>query len=363
MKICQVAFVIVILLFAPLTYAGIRPSFSLEHCAWQATHIVIATEGNKIDGKVTVLESWKGDLRAGEVISVPELASFKSQSSREVKSGIFDIKRDEPPKYVTGSRMILFLKKKDRPAEASNDPSRGLQIEYQWEPAANWGGMNVSVLWIEGEQSFAFIQVMNPGDSLLTHYGDSENRVRDRAFEVMHLHETVNEAVAIKDESKRAEALEAFTRSDLNYARDLAFAELEKCGQGAMPVLRKMLNDQSLLRLHSEVIKCLTVVGGDKVADELTTIVRDELGFWRATAPSLSTEWWNGGDDTEREMLRNRYSKVLEALYSLRKLRTVGCKDVVIEFRDFWRSLPQLEDKRGLTQMSEACDKILLELP
>ena len=361
MKI-RVASLIVVLLIVPRTYAGIRPSFNLDYCAWNATHIVVATEGNEIDGILTVLESWKGDLRPGEVISIPGLDSFKSPSSRELKKGFFGDKSHDPPKYVSGSRIILFLKKKEQSAAIAPPASRDVPVERQWEPASG-EGITWSVVWLEDEQPFAFIQIMNPGPSLLTSYGGSEQKIRERAFAVMRIRQELSEAVAIKDQPRRAEALESFTLSDLYYARDLAFAELQKCGPGALPVLRKMLKDPTLLNLHGEVIKALTAVGGKKVADELTAIVKDELEFWRATGPRLSNEWWNGGDDTEREMLRNRYSKVLEALYSLRKLRTVGCKEIVIEFRDFWRSLPQLENKSGLAQMSEACDKILRELP
>jgi hypothetical protein len=42
-----------------------------------ATHIVIATEDEEIEGKLTVLESSRGDLRPGGIIFIPELASFK----------------------------------------------------------------------------------------------------------------------------------------------------------------------------------------------------------------------------------------------------------------------------------------------
>lgn len=47
----------------------------------------------------------------------------------------------------------------------------------------------------------------------------------------------------------------------------------------------------------------------------------------------------------------------------LKKLKAVSCKALVIELRDFWRSLPQLEDKSGLDQMSKECDSILQVLP
>ena len=363
MRAFVVVFLVAALLsFTPITYAGIRPSFGLDHCTWHATHVVVATEGDKIDGRLIVLESWRGDLRPGEVISIPELASFKSQSSREIKTGPFAIKSDEPKRYVTSSRMILFLKKKAEAPETSTNLEDKSRASDQWEPASR-EGINVSVLWIEGDHAFAFIQVMNPGDSILTYYRDSEKEIRDRAFEVMHLQETENAAVAIEDESRRAEALVAFALSDLYYARDLAFAELQKCGKAALPVLRRMLRDQTILKAHSEVIKSLAVAGGDEVADELTTVVREELTFWKETGPRLRHGWWNDINELETEVLRNRYSKVLEALYSLRKLKVASCKEVVIEFRDFWRSLPQLEDKSGLNQMSEECDKILLALP
>jgi hypothetical protein len=351
-----------LLTFTLPTYAGIRPSFGLNYCTWNATHIVVATEGDQIDGRLTVLESWRGDLGPGAVISIPELASFKSQSSREIKTGPFAIKSDDPKRYVTGSRMILFLKKKAESSEFPTDRENQSQNLEQWEPASRQG-INVSVLWIEGDKPFAFIQVMNPGDSILTEYANSEKEIRDRAFEVMHLQETENAAVAIEDRSRRAEALVPFALSDLYYARDLAFAELQKCGKAALPVLRRMLGDETVLKVHSEVIKSLAAALGDEVTEELIAIVREELGFWHETGPRLRHGWWNDINKPETEVLRNRYSKVLEALYSLRKLNAVSCKEVVTEFRDFWRSLPQLEDKSGLNQMSEECDKILRALP
>jgi hypothetical protein len=323
---------------------------------------VIATEGEEIDGKLTVLESWRGDLRPGVAISIPELASFKSKSSREIKTDTFGLKSDEPKRYVTGSRMILFLKKKDQSSETSTNSPNNSQTSDHWDPAAR-EGINVSVLWIEVDQCFAFIQVMNPGDSILTHYEFSEKEIRDRAFEVMHLQETENAAVSIENESMRAEALAPFALSQLYYARDLAFAELQKCGKAALPVLRRMLGDQTFLKVHSEVIKSLAAAGGDEVADELIAIVTEELGFWIETGPRLRHGWWNDINKPETEVLRNRYSKVLEALYSLRKLKVASCKEVVTEFRDFWRSLPQLDDKSGLNQMSDECDKILRALP
>jgi hypothetical protein len=124
---------------APSARAGIRPSFSLESCAWFATHVVVATEGEKIDGVLTVLESWKGDLTPGDAVSLPDLAAFNPEASRVVKRPFSN--RDAEPRHVTGDRMILFLKEKPL---ANGDGGRA------WEPAAR-GGVDVSVLWVEGD--------------------------------------------------------------------------------------------------------------------------------------------------------------------------------------------------------------------
>jgi hypothetical protein len=42
---------------------------NVKYCAKAASHVVV-TEGVAIDGEVKVLESWKGDLKAGAILSV-----------------------------------------------------------------------------------------------------------------------------------------------------------------------------------------------------------------------------------------------------------------------------------------------------
>jgi len=120
-----------------------------------------------------------------------------------------------------------------------------------------------------------------------------------------------------------------------------------------------MLYDESMLNVQGEVIKSLAEVGGEVVGDELTQVVKEEMEFWKTKGAQLKQGWWNEVNKPETGVLRNRYGRVLEALYSLRKLKFAGCREVVTEFRDFWRSLPQLEDKSGLNQMSEECDNVL----
>ena len=62
------------------------PSFNLADVAWNATHVLLVTEGDTIDGKVQVLEVWKGAMERQQWITVPELAAFAPPESREIYS-------------------------------------------------------------------------------------------------------------------------------------------------------------------------------------------------------------------------------------------------------------------------------------
>ena len=70
-------------------FAIIQPSFYLDDCAWHATHIVVVTKGKKIDENVEVVESWKGDLKKGDPIAVPELAVFALEKERVISPLMF----------------------------------------------------------------------------------------------------------------------------------------------------------------------------------------------------------------------------------------------------------------------------------
>ena len=71
-----VGFVILSAIGAIPVDAGIRPSFSLDGCSWNATHIVLVQTIPK-DGAFSVVESWKGDLKPGDSLEVPELKPNK----------------------------------------------------------------------------------------------------------------------------------------------------------------------------------------------------------------------------------------------------------------------------------------------
>ena len=343
---------LLLLLVCRQTVAAIEPSFNLQSCAWNGGVIVVATEGAKIDGQLIVLEVWKGGLKPGDVLSVPELAAFAPLPKRVVYSGYSAGRKSAAPAYVTGSRMVLFLTKPSHPGGS-------------WQPADSpRGGMKASVVWIEGSVSYAFEQMINPGPTLLTAFPTiTEGNMKKMVLSIDGQQDRLRAAVQNPDPVLRSQALEPFVHSDLYYARRDALDALSRCGRSALLVLRAMLRDETLADQHGEIIEVIGTVGGRSVGPELTALIGSELSFWRKTAPRLRQGWWNGTGLPWAKVqgLRDRYSTLYSALIALARIKYQGDAKVVAELRDFWKSQPQLEDKSGLYQMTKTCDSILRE--
>ena len=352
--------VVLMLLTFVRANAAIRPSFMLEHCAWHATEIVVASEGQAIDGTLNVLAVWDGELAVGDSVSIPELSRFSSEESRTVRPYFDDIRDKTPPLVLSSQRMVLFLKR------GENQLAHGKAVtDTEWKPASLYGGMNVSVAWLAEDKVYAFTQVMNPGPSILGYQRYSEEELQRRITDIVKTRNELRAINGLTDISLKATEAVKYTDSPIYYAREEAFRVLGDAGADALPHLRGILRDSEKLRLHDEAINALGSAGGESVVPELTAIVEEELAFWKKTAPELKQGWWNGKglEWNQVDPLRDRYSVVLEVFYTLRKIRSPASRTSVQNFRDFWRSLPQLEDKSGLNQMSEACDKVLKALP
>lgn len=342
-----------------LSYAGIRPSFYLDYSLWKATHIVLATEGNVIDGHLKVIESWKGDLKPDSEIVLPELAAFSTEKSRRVH----DLwKRKDLPKpfvrLVTGSKMILFLVKPAKNRQKSlSDPNN-----CTWLPAGynGYGGFKVSVVWIENGEAYAFVQVVNPGPSVLTHLSTGiEMKSRLAAFNVIQTDH--DNAVRDGDPMRAIQSFRAFHRNKFHYAARANIESVGRMGIKALPILRQSLEDKTLQSWHSEIISSMVTAGGAKVAKDLTTIIEKQLEFWSHRAPDLKEGWWNDDPATERRILRGKYGILLTALGELRPLRYPPCRDIVVKTRDLWRSNAILSFN-GRSQVLQACDAVLKEL-
>jgi Surface antigen variable number repeat len=358
MKITLTSIFFLLVVFSTAS-AAIQPSFSPQGCSWRATDIVVVTEGSEIDGKFKVLETWKGDLKPGQTISVPELAKFKGQETRVLPSTWRDYEGDGKPEYVTGERMILFLRDAEKvPDDPDDDASAS-----RWKGTNPMGSdMKYSTVWIENGKVYCFTQLMNPGDPVLAGYVP-ESELKTDVDCVVSTQTALNTALAITDVTARAESLEPFAKDSIFWARDQAFAGLTDCGEAAFPVLRRMLDNESLREFHGDVVETFAQAGGKAVGPELTAWFEREVEFWKRTAPALQPGWWNGagfgGSNSKGieavEPLRTRYSVLLRGIYALGVLRYRPAERVLIELDNLTRTAPQMD----FDQLTHACDEVL----
>ena len=356
--------VLLLLVLPPSASAGIRPSFFPEECSWRATDIVVVTEGKKIDGIFVVLETWKGDLQPGETITIPEMAEFKAKDARLIDKWNWLQKEKEPPEYVTGERMILFLRDAKKVPEDLDRDKQGNKTSSRWISANSMGSeMKYSTVWVDKGKLNWFVQQINPGPSLLSRIKITEAELKSEVFSVLSIQNSLNAALAIADPALRAEGLAPFAHHTIYRAREQAFAALAECGEAALPVLRRMLHNDSIRKLHAKVIETFAKASRKTAGPELTRWVETEFEFWKQTAPALEVGWWNGAglgpiraDGLDKvQPLRDRWMALYQAVQALGEIRYTNAEPVLTEMRDFWRSLPQLYGD----QISEACDKIL----
>ena len=122
-----------------------------------------------------------------------------------------------------------------------------------------------------------------------------------------------------------------------------------------------MLDDPVFADEASELVNALVKAGGEAVGAELHSRLRQELAFWKSTGPCLSQGWWNA-DARPHAPLRERYSETYELILGLEQTHYSASLNTAEQLRDFWRSLPQLNDPSGLNHMAEECDKLISRL-
>src|SRR5262245_561812 len=237
----------------------IEPSFATETAAWNATHIVLANEGEEIDGRLKVRESWKGDLQPGDEIEVPDLKKFQPDEARKIDRR-FTFTTEKPEtlaKTVTCQRMVLFLV---RGEAADGNPSPA------WRPAMTVGDrplpMAVSVAWLEGEEALAIQQVMNPGPAVLMPLPENTQDFRTFVVQVVANQLQMRMIAMKRDLAERAAAFRRHVESKSYFVRNAAFEGLSTCRNAAVPVLEGILKDEALVRLHGFAVAALSKTEG-----------------------------------------------------------------------------------------------------
>lgn len=327
--------------------AYLIPSFDADGCAWKASHVVVASEGDEIDGALTVLESWRGDLKPGDALNIPELAEFESEKTREIHDRSGFEKEGAVLRHVTGARLVLFLVKKTKTLE-------GGKTEIAWRPATPTnGGMQVSVVWIESGDAHALVQVMNPGPRLIVRVS-SEAELKARVFHAGQVRDALAHAAAAPDLAERARALEPFTSHELGWASWSAFEKLTGCGEKALPVFRRLL-DAREGKPRELVIRALAGMG-QVAGPELAALLGRELDFWKTRSPTLPQGWWDRSKTPDSELLSAHFADLRSALAALETVRFPACEPTVLEVRELARSTAALG---ASDQLTGDCDRVL----
>ena len=125
------------------------PEFSLDYANEHATHIVV------VDASGNVLESWRGDLKAGDTVPFP--ADAKPRAVVEIKDVLVS-----KVKEVTSRRRVLFLirdkAKNNADAAVTFTPAGYLEAKQHF-----------ATVWVEADECFAIYQWMNPGPGAHLH--------------------------------------------------------------------------------------------------------------------------------------------------------------------------------------------------
>jgi hypothetical protein len=346
--------------------AGIRPSFSLEAASWKATDIVLVTEGDKIDGNFTVLDSWKGNLLPGDSVSIPGMAVYAPESSRKV----FDWSLSAKTPLVPESRMILFLKRAKPGTQWLPADGGGLLFTMPVEDARpsdepNSSPWSFSTIWLNNGNVYEWVQVQNPGPSRFVQVGNGEASLEDRIVKICKTRDQLDAALKVSNGKARVSALAALVPSDLYLASSSAVDELARCGPDAAPELSKLFHDPAYDNRSDQIVPALGAAGGSAEGSVFTKYIEDDLVYWKQEGPLLPIGWWqiNGyKNESLTYTLRHRFGKLDSTIRELGKLKYKPSRSAISDLRDFWRSMPQLNDKSGLNGLITDCDSALMAL-
>jgi hypothetical protein len=368
-------FVILLAIGAIPVDAGIRPSFSVDRCSWNATHIVVVQTTPK-DGVFSVVESRKGDLKPGDSLEVPELKPNKDavpiSSDRKPQGfGSQDTQgiSEQIPRQPVGSRMILFLKKKEEGGVASL--SAGNTTGPLWEPASGWGGMKVSALWIDGERSYCFVQWMNPGPSALSECLSFQAMSSDvavftaRIQRVLQVQKHLAETLATKDNPEvKADGLGRIALGDVWDAQREALDALGKSGTVALPEILQIMDEPPVPYDGEVTIRAFVEAAGKDSGRQLHARLQQDLIYWKAVGPTLTPNWL----DQLIEPGSPLFVKFNETKLLIRELdreHYLLAAKTAAELHDFWVLQPLLYDpkwgERDLSSGGSALEMIRAE--
>lgn len=302
--------------------------FSVDHSAWQASDIVVASEGPIIDGRLTVQHSWYGDLRPGQVLHLPDLADHSGRSIGDLP----DYRNPSGIEALTGQRIVLYLQRTEAGATTP------------WRPASgdDW---RLSAAWIEGDDAFAYRHLQGQNYEVY-HTRMNAFMLERRSRQLSDQHDRLAAAQDWPDPHQQAATLLALLPIDHRAGEDDLFAALTAIGPAAESHVLAALAEDTLRDYRPRLLASLATVGSNRSDRRLTGMLLDEYRYWRQSIVDLPVDWpTNRAIPYEyRQELRHRISVLTGILQVLYEHDHRAALDQVLVLRDFWIALPHLNN-------------------
>lgn len=332
-------------------YAGFPRRFDLDRYSWNATHIVLVQTTTN-DGVLSIVESWKGDLKPGDSIDVPELKPNENAMpiSRYAKPEGVDESRwsEQIPRQPIGSRMILFLKKQ---------PGSDAGSLVKWTPTSLYG-MKDSVIWIDGGRAFCFQDWTTPGLAVLSPCMRWPARSTDVAVFASRIHEVLQaqrdfaDTLALKDVGWRAERLGSIALGDVYDAQKEAIDALGKAGTVALPEILQVMDKPPVPYDGAALIRVFVEAAGNDSGRQLHARLQQDVIYWRTVGPTLTGDWLDQLVVVGSPLFV-KFQETSSLIRELDREHYTPAAQTIAELRDFWVSQPQLYDPRWGSKQGE----------
>lgn len=303
-----------LLLLAPGTLVSGAPI--TDQAAWRATDVLEVSEGNALDGEVTVLAAWTGSLPAGEVLRFPELAAFAPPEARVTWED------GAPAQVIEGRRLLLFLCR-----------SGGGDAPTLMAASAD-GALTGSLVWLEAGRAWVAGRPAGSPRPYLVDLG-SADALRRRVAELNGRRAELARVRTIADLGARARELASFALDPVS--ADDALEALVACQARGVPVLEALLAPE--VPVAPGAARALGRVGTPAAQAALVRALGEEERFWIEVGPALRELAPTG---EAARTIEGRHQRLVGLLLALEELHASEAREPVRRLLAVFTQAPAL---------------------
>ena len=139
-----------------------------------------------------------------------------------------------------------------------------------------------------------------------------------------------------------------------------ALRKLITCGKEGRLVLLSLFFSHGFSSQYHMMVREVAETGHPAAGPLLTRLVRTDLAYMRRLAPGLKETGreYPALENPDAPRFPDRMLRLNYAVYYLRKLGHMGCRDVIRELLAFWKATPMLEQHYG-EKIIPNCEAIL----